>query len=105
MESKQYTEKQLFDSLISQTVYGIWIALGKIQNPMTKESSVDLTSATIQIDMLDMIKNRMEASLSSEEKDYLSKVLSELKMNYIEVEKSEKSKENLNENNDSSAEE
>ena len=72
---------------------------------MTKESSVDLTSATIQIDMLDMIKNRMDASLSAEEKVYLSKVLSELKMNYIEVEKSEKSKENLNDKNDSSAEE
>ena len=40
MTTKPYTEKQLFDSLISQSVYGVWIALGKIQNPMTNEMSV-----------------------------------------------------------------
>ena len=37
--------------------------------------------------MLDMINNRMHASLTDKEKEYLDKVLSELKMNYIEVEK------------------
>ena len=54
MTTKPYTEKQLFDSLISQSVYGVWIALGKIQNPMTNEMSVELTQASIQIDMLDI---------------------------------------------------
>ena len=49
MTTKPYTEKQLFDSLISQSVYGVWIALGKIQNPMTNEMSVELTQASIQI--------------------------------------------------------
>ena len=92
MTTKPYTEKQLFDSLISQSVYGVWIALGKIQNPMTNETSIDLTQASIQIDMLDMINNRMHASLTDEEKEYLDKVLSELKMNYIEVEKTEDAK-------------
>ena len=92
MTTKPYTEKQLFDSLISQSVYGVWIALGKIQNPMTNEMSVELTQASIQIDMLDMINNRMHASLTDDEKEYLDKVLSELKMNYIEVEKTEDAK-------------
>jgi hypothetical protein len=66
MTTKPYTEKQLFDSLISQSVYGVWIALGKIQNPMTNEMSVELTQASIQIDMLDMINNRMHASLTDD---------------------------------------
>jgi len=92
MTTKPYTEKQLFDSLISQSVYGVWIALGKIQNPMTNEMSVELTQASIQIDMLDMINNRMHASLTDDEKEYLDKVLSELKMNYIEVKKAEDAK-------------
>ena len=92
MTTKPYTEKQLFDSLISQSVYGVWIALGKIQNPMTNEMSVELTQASIQIDMLDMINNRMHASLTDDEKEYLDKVLSELKMNYVEVEKAEDAK-------------
>lgn len=92
MTTKPYTEKQLFDSLISQSVYGVWIALGKIQNPMTNEMSVDLTQASIQIDMLDMMNSRMHASLTDKEKEYFDKVLSELKMNYIEVEKTEDAK-------------
>ena len=28
MTEESYTEKQLFDMLISQSVYGVWIALG-----------------------------------------------------------------------------
>ena len=53
------TEKQLFDALISQTAYGIWVSLGKLQNPVSGETSIDLTQASIQIDMLDMINNKM----------------------------------------------
>jgi len=91
------TEKQLFDALISQTAYGIWVSLGKLQNPVSGETSIDLSQASIQIDMLDMINNKMHASLTDEEREYIDKVLAEAKMNYLEVEK--------NEDNQDSAEE
>ncbi|GIT09908.1 MAG: hypothetical protein CM1200mP31_0770 [Candidatus Neomarinimicrobiota bacterium] len=29
MTNESYTEKQLFDMLISQSVYGVWIAFGE----------------------------------------------------------------------------
>ncbi len=87
------TEKQLFDALISQTAYGIWVSLGKLQNPVSGETSVDLDQASIQIDMLDMINNKMHASLTEEEREYIDKVLAESKMNFLEVEKSEAGKE------------
>ena len=83
------TEKQLFDALISQTAYGIWVSLGKLQNPVSGETSVDLDQASIQIDMLDMINNKKHASMTDEEREYIDKVLAESKMNYLEVEKSE----------------
>lgn len=86
------TEKQLFDALISQTAYGIWVSLGKLQNPVNGETNIDLQQASIQIDMLDMINNKMHASLSDEEREYIDKVLSEAKMNYLEVEKNESTK-------------
>ena len=86
------TEKQLFDALISQTAYGIWVSLGKLQNPVSGETSVDLDQASIQIDMLDMINNKMHASLTEEEREYIDKVLAESKMNFLEVEKSEAGK-------------
>ena len=90
------TEKQLFDALISQTAYGIWVSLGKLQNPVSGETSIDLTQASIQIDMLD---NKMHASLTDEEREYIDKVLAEAKMNYLEVEKNEDTKDNLEEEN------
>ena len=93
------TEKQLFDALISQTAYGIWVSLGKLQNPVSGETSIDLTQASIQIDMLDMINNKMHASLTDEEREYIDKVLAEAKMNYLEVEKNEGSKDNSEEEN------
>ena len=82
MTDESYTEKQLFDMLISQSVYGVWIALGKMKNPVTD-------SASLQIDMLEMINSRMEASLDKNEKQYIDKILSELKMNFVEEEKKE----------------
>ena len=89
MTNESYTEKQLFDMLISQSVYGVWIALGKMKNPVTDKTEVDLRSASLQIDMLEMINSRMEASLDKNEKEYMDKVLSELKMNFVEEEKKE----------------
>tara|TARA_B100000674_G_scaffold402_1_gene358 strand:- start:295 stop:606 length:312 start_codon:yes stop_codon:yes gene_type:complete len=91
------TEKQLFDALISQTAYGIWVSLGKLQNPVNGETNIDLQQASIQIDMLDMINNKMHASLSDEEREYIDKVLSEAKMNYLEVEKNESTKDSKKE--------
>ena len=91
------TEKQLFDALISQTAYGIWVSLGKLQNPVSGETSVDLDQASIQIDMLDMINNKMHASLTEEEREYIDKVLAESKMNFLEVEKSAAGKEDSTE--------
>ena len=89
MTDESYTEKQLFDMLISQSVYGVWIALGKMKNPVTDKTEVDLRSASLQIDMLEMINSRMEASLDENEKQYIDKILSELKMNFVEEENKE----------------
>ena len=89
MTNESYTEKQLFDMLISQSVYGVWIALGKMKNPVTDKTEVDLRSASLQIDMLEMINSRMEASLDENEKQYIDKILSELKMNFVEEKKKE----------------
>ena len=74
MTNESYTEKQLFDMLISQSVYGVWIALGKMKNPVTDKTEVDLRSASLQIDMLEMINSRMEASLDENEKQYIDKI-------------------------------
>ncbi len=83
----QFTEDQLFDNLISSLVHSVWISLGKIKNPMTDKIERNLFAASMNIDMLDMLYKRMDGNLSDQEDSYLSHVLSEIKMNYIEEKK------------------
>jgi len=86
LESK-FTEEQLFDNLISSLVHSVWISLGKIKNPMTDKIERNLFATSMNIDMLDMLYKRMDGNLSEQEDSYLSHVLSEIKMNYIEEKK------------------
>jgi hypothetical protein len=86
LESK-FTEEQLFDNLISSLVHSVWISLGKIKSPMSDKIERNLFAASMNIDMLDMLYKRMDGNLSEQEDGYLSHILSELKMNYIEEKK------------------
>lgn len=86
LESK-FTEEQLFDNLISSLVHSVWVSLGKIKNPMSDKIERNLFAASMNIDMIDMLYKRMDGNLSEKEDSYLSHILSELKMNYIEEKK------------------
>ena len=79
----EFTEQQLFDQLISSLVHTTWVSLGKIKNPMTDKIEKDLHIASVNIDMVDMLYKRMDGNLSESEDEYLSQILSELKINYI----------------------
>lgn len=83
----QFTEEQLFDNLISSLVHSVWVSLGKIKNPMSDKIERNLFAASMNIDMLDMLYKRMDGNLSEQEDSYISHVLSEIKMNYIEEKK------------------
>ena len=83
LESK-LTEQQLFDQLISSLVHSAWVYLGKVKNPMTDKLEKNIDQASIQIDMLDMLFKRMTGNLSEEEDQYLSHIIRELKMNFVE---------------------
>ena len=79
------TEEQLFDQLISSLVHSVWIALGKMKNPVNDDLSIDLNQASLSIDMLDILYKRMEGNLTEKEDAYLGHLLSELKNNYFQV--------------------
>ncbi len=84
------TEEQLFDQLISSLVHSAWVAMGKIKNPMTDKLERDLQQAATSIDMLDMLYKRMTGNLSEAEEQYLTHVIRELKINYVEEQKAAK---------------
>ena len=83
LESK-LTEQQLFDQLISSLVHSAWVYLGKIKNPMNDKLEKNVEQASVQIDMLAMLFKRMTGNLSEEEEQYLSHIIRELKMNFVE---------------------
>jgi len=88
LESK-LTEEQLFDNLISSLIHSVWVSLGKIKSPMSDKIERNLFAASMNIDMLDMLYKRMDGNLKEQEEAYLSRILSELKMNYLEEKKNE----------------
>ena len=83
LESK-LTEQQLFDQLISSLVHSAWVYLGKVKNPMNDKLEKNIDQASVQIDMLDMLFKRMTGNLSEKEEQYLSNIIRELKMNFVE---------------------
>ena len=93
------TEEQLFDQLISSLVHSVWVSLGKIKNPVNDALERDLDQASVQIDMLDMLYNRMSGNLSESEEQYLGQLVRELKMNFVE-EKNKPAEESATTNSD-----
>ena len=61
-----------------------WIALGKIKNPMTEKSKVNIEQASFYIDLLDMVQEKMNGNLTDYEEQMLINTVSELKLNLID---------------------
>jgi len=69
-----------------------WIALGKIKNPMTEKSRVNIEQASFYIDLLDMMQEKMKGNLTDYEEQMLINTVSELKLNLIDEKKKNISK-------------
>lgn len=63
--------------------------MGKVKNPATDKIERQLDQAQYIIDILDMVVEKTKGNLNEDEKKFLSNVLQELKLNYVdEVNKS-----------------
>jgi len=86
MENKPPDREQLlFLNLVQSLVGSAWIALGKLQNPVTKQTSLNLPEAEMSIDLLAMLQTKTRGNLTPEEQHFLEKALSDLRMNYFEI--------------------
>jgi hypothetical protein len=74
----------LFGSLVLMFQTAAMQQMGKMKNSMTDKIERDLEQAQLSIDMLDMLAVKMGGNLNSEESKYLSNVLKELKLNYVD---------------------
>ena len=72
-------KEQLFMYLVGTFQSSAWIALGKIKNPMTEKSKVNIEQASFYIDLLDMMQEKMKGNLTDYEEQMLINTVSELK--------------------------
>ena len=80
-------KEQLFMYLVGTFQSSAWIALGKIENPMTEKTKVNTDQASFYIDLLDMMQEKMRGNLTDYEEQMLINTVSELKLKLIDEKK------------------
>lgn len=77
--------KILFASLIMMLSSSAMQQLGKLVNPMTNKTEVNLEGAQVTIDLLTMLQEKTQGNLDKDEDKMLKDILSSLQMNYVET--------------------
>ena len=94
MDKEILTEQEkLFMYLLGTFQSSAWIALGKIENPMTEKTDINIEQATFYINLLDMLQEKTKGNLTDYEEQMLINTVSELKLNLIDEKKNSNGKE------------
>ena len=74
-----------FINFLSTLVTNAAAALGAIPHPVTGQKSVDLESGKYWIDVLTMLREKTKGNLSSREETLLTSILSDLQMQFVQI--------------------
>jgi hypothetical protein len=74
----------LFTQLVLMFHTATMHQLGKLKNPVTGAVERDLEAAQNSIDILDMLKEKTRGNLGDQENRFLTTVVQELKLNYVD---------------------
>ncbi|MEW6359434.1 MAG: DUF1844 domain-containing protein [Planctomycetota bacterium] len=72
-----------FATFINSLAVQTLIAMGQIENPVTKKETLDLDQAKYTIDLLGMLEQKTKGNLTDPEKKLLDQVLYDLRMRYV----------------------
>jgi Domain of unknown function (DUF1844). len=72
-----------FSQFINGFAVQTLVHLGRMSNPMTGQTSVDLSNAKYSIDILGILQEKTKGNLTPEESEYLSTLLRDLRMEYV----------------------
>jgi len=75
---------QLLIQIITMFTQQAWVAMGKLKNPVTDKLERKLDEATFYIDVIEMMKIKMNGNLNLELNKFIESSLNNLKMNYLE---------------------
>lgn len=79
------------------------IALGKMENPVTKKTSVELEEVKGIIELFELIEEKTKGNLTSEEERTLKMLLDTLRLNFVD-EVNKKESENIDRNKENKGE-
>ena len=77
----------LFLNLVQQFYQSALIFMGKIENPQTKKKEINKHMARYFIDTLEMLMVKTKNNLSDQEEKMLTKLVQELKLDFIKENK------------------
>lgn len=72
-----------FLGLVSGLATQAFVYLGFVENPVTGKKEADIASAKHVLDMLEMLKEKTDGNLDSQEATYLEDLLYNLRMAYV----------------------
>lgn len=75
----------IFAGMVNQYAQMAFMFLGKAPNPQTGKSEVDIETAKMFIDNLEMLEFKTKGNLSNEEDKFLKSVLTQLRMDFVEA--------------------
>lgn len=73
----------LFMQVVFQNQQLALMGLGRVKNPVSDKFEKSLEQAKLAIDILDMLVIKTKGNLTSREEQYISEVLRELKLTYV----------------------
>ena len=85
-DSDKQMDMNFFQLVLSLQVSAMQL-MGKIASPITGKVERDLGQAKVSIDILEMLSAKTKNNLSPEEDRFLSNILFELRMNYVDESK------------------
>jgi hypothetical protein len=79
-----------FSFLVASVAAQAQVALGKVENPLTKKTEVMLPAAKHAIDLLEVLEAKTKGNLEANEIALLSHVLWDLRVEFVRVKEGEK---------------
>ena len=104
MSNEPDMNKILFANLIMMLSSSAMQQMGKLVNPMTNKSELNLEGARMTIDMIEMLQAKSTGNLDEEEEKMMKEILSTVQMNYVETSKNPPADEKLEEKTEKSEE-
>lgn len=88
--NKEQLHSALFMNLVLTFHASAMQQMGKTKNPLTDKIERDLEQARMSIDMLDMLEKKTANNLTHDESEFLTRMINELKLNFVDEVKKEK---------------